>query len=332
LIDFKESGRNGGDFSAAIDKHNGMILRSILVPKHLGFDETAGGSYALGKVNFDVFAWVVLRLRQELEVALNEQLIRQMTMLNFPNVDKFPTFKFNPLTEEDKDIKAKTIISGLQSGALQMDLETENFLRGLLGLPDVIEVAEKEPVDDKLPPKPDEDDEEDEEEDAPPKKEYKEKWEKSGDELAQEKADETSQGSVQAYVKNGGVSNVNKIIADENIYNKTQEKLKADGVKNVTLYKAVDFNYKLDEDSESQGMGNKPKAFTYKPRGSGSSWTSDIDVAEEFVAFSDKDQAIIKAIVPAKQVSACYKVFRKSWAAEKEYVVKGSVKGAVLYQ
>lgn len=148
-IGFIESTRQGtADFKAAIDLHNQLIMRSVLVPRHLGFDEASGGSYALGKVNFDVFAWVANRLRQELEECVNEQLIRQMAILNWPNIEKFPVFKFNPLTEEDKSQKAKDIIAGLQFGAVSPSVETENYLRGLLGLPEL--KIEKEPETFKL--------------------------------------------------------------------------------------------------------------------------------------------------------------------------------------
>ncbi len=137
-IDFKESTRNAtGDFDVAIDKHNQMILRSILVPRHLGFDEAQGGSYALGKVNFGVFSWVANRIRNEMEEAINEQVVRHVALLNDPGIDAFPAFQFNPLTDEDKSEKAKAIVEALKNGVLQSDPVTENFLRGLLGLPEI---------------------------------------------------------------------------------------------------------------------------------------------------------------------------------------------------
>jgi len=151
-IEFRESVRQStSDFKNAIDSHNAMIMRSILVPRHLGFDETAGGSYALGKVNFDVFAWVVGRIRNELQEIINEQIIRPLTIYNFPNAKNFPKFKFNPLTEEDKDLKSKTIIEGIRAGAISLDQESENYLRGLLGMP---EAVEQEPVKTKTEPEP----------------------------------------------------------------------------------------------------------------------------------------------------------------------------------
>ena len=143
-IEFQQDGKGAtGDFNTAIDKHNQMIMRSILVPRHIGFDEAEGGSYALGKVNFGVFAWVVNRIRQEIEDLINEQLIRQMVLLNYPNIKAFPKFVFNPLTEEDKNEKAAKIIEALRVGAVGMDVQTENYLRGLLGLPEAEVKKEK---------------------------------------------------------------------------------------------------------------------------------------------------------------------------------------------
>lgn len=143
-IEFIETNKGSTDFSVAIDKHNSMIMRSILVPKHLGFDETDGGSYALGKVNLGVFEVIVNRIRQEIETCFNEQLIRQMVILNYPTKDVFPIFKFNPLTEENKNEKATRVIEAMKSGVVSTNLETENYLRGLLGLPEVDEVEEIE--------------------------------------------------------------------------------------------------------------------------------------------------------------------------------------------
>lgn len=147
-IEFVQAQNNMDLFQKAIDIYNLSILKSILLPEKMGFGGDTGGSYALGKVQQDTYFWIIEKIRNEVETLVTEGLIRQLIDYNFGIQDKYPRFKFNPLSEDNKDEKAKILIDALARAALIPDLDTENYLRGLLGLPEK-EEDEVEIVDDK---------------------------------------------------------------------------------------------------------------------------------------------------------------------------------------
>ncbi|MFA6972743.1 MAG: DUF935 family protein [Gallionella sp.] len=145
-IEIKENAKTASDeFNRAIQQHNTMIMNSILLPEKLGFGGDTGGSYALGKVQQSSFVWVIQKIRNEVQTILNEQLIRELVDLNFGEQEAYPKFVFNELLEENKDEKAKIIIDAIARGAIQMSNDTENYLRGLLNLPEKEETDEPEP-------------------------------------------------------------------------------------------------------------------------------------------------------------------------------------------
>jgi len=142
-IEIKEAIKSsGGDYDKAIEKHNNAIRNSILMPKGIGFSDTEGGSRAKADVEKDVLIWVADEIRHNLESIINSTLIRQLVDLNFPSIEKYPMFRFNPISEEDKDKKATTIIKGIADGAIIPDLEVQNKLRVLLDLPETEELPE----------------------------------------------------------------------------------------------------------------------------------------------------------------------------------------------
>jgi len=153
-IEFKEAMHNAGaDYDKAISMHNNSIRNSILMPKGLGFGDAEGGSYAKSKIEKDVFIWVVQPVRNQLEAVLNsDQMIRQLVDLNFPNVERYPSFRFNPISEEDKNEKAKTVIEAVAKGSITPGLEIENHLRMLLGIPEKEEedIEEVEEIEEEL--------------------------------------------------------------------------------------------------------------------------------------------------------------------------------------
>jgi len=133
-VDIKENASTGHDvFLQAIEFHNKSISRGILVPDLIGFTETTGpGSYALGKKHFDVFLLILDRLGKEIEEPiLLEQLIKRMVDYNW-RVEGYPEFKWDTLSEENVEAKAK-ILTMLVAAKL-ID-PSEEWVRSYLGLP-----------------------------------------------------------------------------------------------------------------------------------------------------------------------------------------------------
>ncbi len=137
-LEILESAGNGiMAYERAISLHNTAIMRSVLVPDLLGYTDRGGsGSYALGKSHFDVFLWVLEELGTSTEESIcNEQIIKDLVDKNFPGVTKYPTFKFNAITEDDKMKIAEVYNNGVRDGAMTPTEITENYIRTKLGFP-----------------------------------------------------------------------------------------------------------------------------------------------------------------------------------------------------
>lgn len=135
-------GRGMDAFEQAIQGRNTSIMRSILVPDLLGFTDKEGGAFALGKKHFDIFMAVIMELGEQISEAwIGEQLITPLVDVNFPNVTKYPKFVFALLTEDDKFEIARIWNDGVQKGSITKSIEGENHVRGLVGLPEIEDVA-----------------------------------------------------------------------------------------------------------------------------------------------------------------------------------------------
>lgn len=133
-VDIRENTATGHQvFKEAIEFHNKSIARAILVPDLLGFTEVTGpGSYALGKKHFDIFILVLEWLGKIIEeTLLLEQLIKRLVNYNW-KVTGYPLFKFESLTEEGAEARAK--IAVMLAAAHLID-PAEPWVRDYLRLP-----------------------------------------------------------------------------------------------------------------------------------------------------------------------------------------------------
>tara|TARA_R110000764_G_scaffold184377_1_gene269973 strand:- start:3525 stop:5435 length:1911 start_codon:yes stop_codon:yes gene_type:complete len=136
-IDFLEPTRSATqDFKEAINYYDKTIARSILIPDRL-VAEGETGAYSQAKVHFDVFLFVLAKLRQDLEeVVMNEQLIKRLVHINYGNVTEMPKFKFNPMTDDQKFALNEMFINAVEKGVITPTLEDENYMRENLHFPD----------------------------------------------------------------------------------------------------------------------------------------------------------------------------------------------------
>jgi phage gp29-like protein len=128
--------RSTADYKDALDFYNKSIARSILIPDRLmAAGET--GAYSQAKIHFDIFLWIVSKLRQDIEeIVMEEQLIRRLVGWNFQDVKELPKFRFNPLTDDQKLELAKAFTDAVQKGAVLPTLDDENHLRRTLNFPE----------------------------------------------------------------------------------------------------------------------------------------------------------------------------------------------------
>ena len=136
-IELLESSRNAtGDFQSALNFYNKSIARSILIPDRL-MAEGDTGAYAQAKIHFDVFLFVIQKLRQDIEeTVMGEQLIRRLVAYNYSNVEELPHFKFNPMTDDQKLQLNTLFIDAVQKGVIGVTMEDENILRKNLNFPE----------------------------------------------------------------------------------------------------------------------------------------------------------------------------------------------------
>ena len=136
-IDFLEPTRSATqDFKEAINYYDKTIARSILIPDRL-VAEGETGAYSQAKVHFDVFLFVLAKLRQDLEeVVMNEQLIKRLVTINYGNITEMPKFKFNPMTDDQKFALNEMFINAVEKGVITPTFEDENYMRENLHFPE----------------------------------------------------------------------------------------------------------------------------------------------------------------------------------------------------
>jgi phage gp29-like protein len=140
IIDTIEVGKSGSAiYDKAIEKFDKQICRSVLVPDLLGMSNTPSkGSYALGRKHFDVFLWVLYHLGKTVEEMLHEQLTIPLIDLNF-QVDEYPKFIMEEITEESMETKAKILVQLSQAGLVDFTIPAYRKWASefLYALPDV---------------------------------------------------------------------------------------------------------------------------------------------------------------------------------------------------
>ena len=121
-LDLLEPQRKGtgkqDPYSVALQFHDRGIARSILIPDRL-VESGEVGSYAQSRTHFDVFLWIIQKLRNDVaEDAIQEQVVRRLVGWNFTNLKELPQFKFNALTEDMKVGYAQAFSEAVKAGAI----------------------------------------------------------------------------------------------------------------------------------------------------------------------------------------------------------------------
>lgn len=105
-------------FEEAIAIHNGALDRSAMVPQLMGLSggRGTGGSYGLGKTQYDVFIFYQEFMGLQLEDLFDRQIIKPLVDLNFSNVKDYPKFKFASIRRETRKDRTAIIQMLTQSG------------------------------------------------------------------------------------------------------------------------------------------------------------------------------------------------------------------------
>lgn len=132
----KEPQRGAADnFLPMLNWLDDQIRISLLVPGLIGASaEQAVGSLARSGTEFETFTLVVSELRRELEVLLNERLIKPLIDLNFQvNNGKYARFAFRDLTDARKAAIFEMWLKAVAGGAVTKRGTGEQRLRQLAG-------------------------------------------------------------------------------------------------------------------------------------------------------------------------------------------------------
>ncbi|AYP68710.1 hypothetical protein BpsS36_00004 [Bacillus phage vB_BpsS-36] len=138
---------SNADFVGIIEHHDRKIMESMLVPPMLlGLSRGQSGSYALSGSQFDIFMIRLEALQRDLKALIEEEVIRPLIDLNFPNVKRYPSFNFKPIADKDIEKMARVFQMMIQ---LQVVSPSEDWIREELGFPAMSEEAKKELEDQK---------------------------------------------------------------------------------------------------------------------------------------------------------------------------------------
>lgn len=121
-------------FIPAINLYDQHMRIAVLMPGLIGLSgEQQTGSFARAVKEFDVFLWILGQLRKDLEMVVNEQIVKPLIDLNFEvEHGQYPRFKFNAVTEEARQRSFELFLTGLGAGGLQLGPEDQNKLRELI--------------------------------------------------------------------------------------------------------------------------------------------------------------------------------------------------------
>ena len=123
-------------YNAAIEQIDTQISRKLLVPDKLGVTSSDGGSYALGKTQFDLFLAVVEREHDKLE-NLFKPLIKQMVDYNY-NVKAYPRLEFDKITNRMEAQLLKILIDE------RVVDPREHWIRSHSGIPELSKKEKEE--------------------------------------------------------------------------------------------------------------------------------------------------------------------------------------------
>ncbi len=149
-IKLVEAMRTSGQatFHDALNYHNQAIARAILMVAMFGAggDKITRGADSQSHLHLRVLFKMGDDLAKELMFSFQNQVMRQLVDMNFPNVENYPEFIWQDYGEFEGIEVADTIRLLHAAGIVDMDQSDVNYARSVLGLPLRGEDDEKDDV------------------------------------------------------------------------------------------------------------------------------------------------------------------------------------------
>lgn len=138
-VEFLEANSSGDAFIKGINLFNMFIGRGLFIPDLLGFTGEAanrGGSQALGREQVDIFLKHIDKRRRTIERLINKHIIQPLVIHNYGMLEKYPKFRFKPMTEDDTKEYARIFIEAVKGKFYNPSEDEINHLRNLLKFPE----------------------------------------------------------------------------------------------------------------------------------------------------------------------------------------------------
>ena len=137
-VEFLEAKTNGEAYTKGINLFNMFIGRSLLIPDLLGFQgsETGGGSYSLGKEQFQIFFRHILRRRRAIERVVNRHFIQPIVLWNYGPQEKMPKFELRPISDDDAVKFADIWLKAVNGGSYLPNDDEVNHFRNMIKFPE----------------------------------------------------------------------------------------------------------------------------------------------------------------------------------------------------
>src|SRR5262249_14340533 len=115
----------------ALEWHNQQIAVGVLLQTLTSGEGQRSGSMALGRVHFDILLFALECVKQDVEAAVNAQIVRPLIDHNFDH-GLYPHFSLGNLDEKDLPKMAQAMDILLNHSVIS---PTEPFLREMFNLP-----------------------------------------------------------------------------------------------------------------------------------------------------------------------------------------------------
>lgn len=154
MLDMK--GNSTRDVIPSIQYHDRQITMSVLAQFLTLGASDASGSRAVSQDHSKLFLLSEEAVARNIQNTVQSQLIKPLCDMNFSDMKNgYPTLEFARIGDEDISNMADAVSKFIAAGALTPDPESEEYIRGVLHLPDMPEeIKKRKTAEMKNPPKP----------------------------------------------------------------------------------------------------------------------------------------------------------------------------------
>lgn len=137
-VELMQAAKEGGGFEKAIDKYNTMIARKMLIPDLMGMSgsETEGGSFALGRSQFDMFYNNIQHERENLQRVINKEIIFPLVFWNF-GANEFAHIRLKQNDGERKENDLRIWLDAVKSGKIPITDTHINWFMNQVNAPEI---------------------------------------------------------------------------------------------------------------------------------------------------------------------------------------------------